>query len=75
MNNLNDYMGYLFSQGREEEILGTSKRCPICKRKLEVISNSNTNMFYICNNCNITLNKELTEYEEIDKSKRYKRKY
>jgi len=64
MNNLNDYMNYLVSMGREEELLGTTKLCPICGSSLEIIANSNDSMFYYCNNCNIKLNKELTEYEK-----------
>ena len=73
MNNINDYMGYLFSQGREEEMLGTSKKCPICKNNLDVIPNSKDNMFYICKSCNIKLNKQLTEYEEISNYKKYRK--
>ena len=48
MNNLNDYMNYLSALGREEELLGTTKVCPLCGHTLEVIPNSNDYMFYYC---------------------------
>ena len=66
MRNMDDFMSYLFTDEKEDVLLGTNKVCPLCKNKLEVNQNIYDNMIYICNNCNIKLNKNLTEYEEIN---------
>lgn len=66
MRNMDDFMSYLFTDEKEDVLLGTNKVCQLCKNKLEVNQNIYDNMIYICNNCNIKLNKNLTEYEEIN---------